>query len=200
MTSMKLNLLRRCKEKMNYNESPLELENRRRIYKLVEKFPGIHFRELFRKSNISMGSLEYHLNVLEKSDLIYLKKEGHYTRYFLKGNLGEEDKVLATMLRNDKLRRLLLTLVLNPGLSHKTLSNNLNWAKSTTSFYLKKLVDKNIVEERKTEQDAIPKETGKPQSRLYVNRPDKIVRLMVVYKSGFFDELSNRVLDLVEVL
>jgi predicted transcriptional regulator len=185
---------------MKVQESPLELENRRHLYKLIEKFPGIHFRELFRKLDISMGSLEYHLQVLEKSELIYLKKEGGFTRYFVQGKLDEIDKKLATMLRNDRLRKLLFTLILNPGISHKRLIKELNWPKSTISFYLKKLHNKDIIEERPILRDESEPQIGKTQKGIHVTRPDKVIHLVVLYKSGFFDELSNRILDLVEVI
>jgi predicted transcriptional regulator len=185
---------------MKVQESPLELENRRHLYKMIEKFPGIHFRELFRKLEISMGSLEYHLQVLEKSELIFLKKEGGYSRYFVQGKLDEVDKELATMLRNDRLRKLLFTLILNPGISHKSLIQELNWPKSTLSFYLKKLHDKGLIEERPISRTESDPQIGKIQQGIYVSRPDKVIHLVVLYKSGFFDELSNRILDLVEVI
>jgi predicted transcriptional regulator len=185
---------------MNYETSPLELENRKKIYQLIEKLPGIHFRELFRKLDISMGSFEYHLNILEKSNLVYLKKEGGFSRYFVKGKLGEEDKELATMLRNDRLRTMLLNLILHPGISHKTLTDKLGWPKSTISFYLKKLIDKNVVEERALKGLKDISKPGKPEMGLHVVKPDRVIHLVVLYKSGFFDELSNRILDLVEIL
>ncbi len=194
-----MNLLGRCITFMKIEESPLELENRRRIYQFIEKYPGIHFRELFRKLAISMGSFEYHLNILERNELIYSKKEENYTRYFVSGKLNKEDRELATLLRNDKLRKMLFTLILSPGLSHKMLTEKLGWPKATISFYLKKLINKEVVEEREV-KDRSPPPTGKPQRGLYVKRPDKIVNLVVMYKTGFFDELSNRILDLVDVL
>jgi predicted transcriptional regulator len=187
---------------MSSEISPLELENRRRIYKLIEKFPGIHFRELYRKLDISMGSFEYHLNKLERSNLIYLKKDKHYTRYFISGKLSEEDKKLASLLRNDRLRKILFTLILNPGISHKSLTERLDWPKSTISFYLKKLFENKIVEEREISPSDSKEQmgAGKPQKGLHVTRPDKIIHLVVIYKTGFLDELSNRILDLVEIL
>jgi len=185
---------------MNYETSPLELENRKKIYQVIEKFPGIHFRELFRKLTISMGSFEYHLNILEKSSLIFSKKEGGFTRYFVQGKLGEADKELATMLRNDRLRTMLFNLILKPGISHKTLTEKLGWPKSTISFYLKKLIDKKVVEERGLKGSNSTSKPGKPEMGLHVVRPDRVIHLVVLYKTGFFDELSNRILDLVEVL
>ena len=193
-------LLARCENQMNLKDSSLDLENRRQIYQIIEKLPGIHFRELFRKLNISMGSLEYHLNVLERNNLIYPKKEGGYTRYFIKGKLGSENKELAAMLRNDRLRKMLFTLILNPGISHKALTDKLGWPKSTISFYLKKLLEKGVVEERVQPKGEGTEILTKSRTGLYVIRPDQIVQLVVMYKTGFLAELSNRILDLVEIL
>ncbi len=185
---------------MTAEDPELELLNRRAIYQVINNFPGIHFRELFRKLNMSMGSLEYHLRILERNELVYSKKEGGFTRYFVKGKLGSEDKELASLLQNDRLRKLLFTLVLTPGLSHKSLTEKLGWPKSTISFYLKKLLRKGIIEERQTTQKSLSMGTGKPPTGLYVLKPDRVIHLVTIYKAGFFDELANRILDLVETL
>jgi predicted transcriptional regulator len=185
---------------MTVEDPELELLNRRNIYQVIDSHPGIHFRELFRKLKMSMGSLEYHLRILERNELIYSRKEGGFTRYFVKGKLGAEDKEIASLLQNDRLRTLLFTLVLTPGLSHKSLTEKLGWPKSTISFYLKKLLEKGIVEERQRSQKTIYSGTGKPPTGLYVIKPDRVIHLVTIYKAGFFDELANRVLDLVETL
>lgn len=185
---------------MSKKYSELELLNRRTIYQTINQFPGIHFRELFRKLEISMGSLEYHLNILEKHELIYLKKEGGFTRYFVKGKLGAEDKELASLLQNDRSRKMLFILVLNPGLTHKGLTEKLGWPKSTTSFYLKKLLNKNIVEERSIKSRKPRSKADKSVTGLYVIKPDRVIHLVTIYKAGFFDELANRILDLVETI
>jgi predicted transcriptional regulator len=185
---------------MTVEDPELELLNRRHIYQTIDKYPGIHFRELYRKSNISMGSLEYHLNILERNDLIYAKKESGFTRYFVKGKLGSEDKELASMLQNDKLRKMVFTLVLNPGLTHKNLTQKLGWPKSTISFYLKKLLTKGVVEEREQPKSGGITKTVKSGTGLFVTKPDRVIHLVTIYKTGFFDELANRILDLVETL
>ena len=185
---------------MTVEDPELELLNRRKIYQIIDKFPGIHFRELFRKLDLSMGSLEYHLNIMERNELIYPKKEGGFTRYFVKGKLGSGDKELAGMLQNDKLRKMLFTLVLNPGITHKQLTKNLGWPKSTISFYLKKLLTKEVVEEREVQNTKKPLTSSKPGTGLFVVRPDRVIHLVTIYKAGFFDELANRILDLVETI
>ena len=104
------------------------------------------------------------------------------------------------MLQNDKLRKMLFTLVLNPGITHKDLTEKLDWPKSTTSFYLKKLLTKEIVEEREVQKTGKFLTSGKPATGLFVVRPDRVIHLVTIYKAGFFDELANRILDLVETL
>ncbi len=185
---------------MSVEDPELELLNRRKIYQVIDKFPGIHFRELFRKLDLSMGSLEYHINILQRNELIYGKKEGGFTRYFVKGKLGSEDKDLAGMMQNDKLRKMLFTLVLNPGLTHKDLTETLAWPKATISFYLKKLLSKGIIEEREISKTDKPRTSGRSGIGLYVTRPDRVIHLVTIYKTGFFDELANRILDLVETI
>jgi hypothetical protein len=95
---------------------------------------------------------------------------------------------------------MLFTLVLNPGLTHKNLTEKLGWPKSTISFYLKKLLTKGVVEERPHSEAGRIATKGKPGIGLYVARPDRVIHLVTIYKTGFFDELANRILDLVETL
>ena len=61
----------------NYFEKEKEallLDVRKKIYLTIEKFPGLHFRELQRKNRIGVGNLDYHLNYLEKMNLIKVEK------------------------------------------------------------------------------------------------------------------------------
>ncbi|MDD5502941.1 MAG: hypothetical protein PHH26_05700, partial [Candidatus Thermoplasmatota archaeon] len=60
-------------------ERALELEARRRIYDQIRAIPGIHFRDLQRKSRASTGVLDYHLHYMESRGLIRSAPEGKYT-------------------------------------------------------------------------------------------------------------------------
>jgi hypothetical protein len=57
-----------------------------------------------------------------------------------------------------------------------------------------------MIEERPISRAKSESQIGKSERGLYVTRPDKVIHLVVLYKSGFFDELSNRILDLVEII
>ena len=70
----------------------LELETRRRIYNFILKNPGLHLREISRRSNIPKTTLIYHLNFLEKQGLIKTEANSRFTRYYTTNKVGKKDK------------------------------------------------------------------------------------------------------------
>jgi len=70
----------------------LEVELRRKIYQVVNKYAGLHFREVERKSELATGSVKYHLDYLVKQGLIKLEKEGNNVRYFPRSFKSENKK------------------------------------------------------------------------------------------------------------
>ena len=63
------------------------------------KYPGLHFREISRILNIPKTTLDYHLRILEKKELIISECNGRYVRYFVKNNVSEQDKKILGILR-----------------------------------------------------------------------------------------------------
>ena len=70
----------------------LELETRRKIYEQINKSPGIHFRELERRLKVVVGNLQYHLQYLEKKNLIRTLNDEDYVRYFVKDKCLNENE------------------------------------------------------------------------------------------------------------
>ena len=96
-------------------EEVLELENRRRIYQLVSKYPGMYLREIEKELGLSIGVLEYHLTYLEKKDILSVEREGHRKRYFVREDVSFGDKPTISLLRQEIPRRIVIFLMLNPG-------------------------------------------------------------------------------------
>ena len=70
----------------------LELKKRREIYEFISNNSGLHMRDISRKMNIPFTTMQYHLNYLEKKELIISKNDGKYTRYFISFEIGEKEK------------------------------------------------------------------------------------------------------------
>lgn len=166
-------------------EDTLALETRRKIYNLILTYPGLHEREIARKLDMSLSTLDYHLHYLEKREIIVSKKDGRYTRYFVSKRIGAQDKRAISLLRQKTPRNIVLFLLLNPRSLHKEICDEVKKSPSTVSFHLKKLVDAGIV-------DAISIGRG---TAYEVKNVDKIVDILITYKSTFLDDAVDKFIE-----
>jgi len=155
-----------------------ELETRRRIYEQIIKSPGIHFRELERRLQMVVGNLQYHLQYLEKKNLIRASNDGDYVRYFIKDrSLSETERKMLYFLRRSGCRHILLQLLNNPDLNNKELSQAVGLSPSTISWNLNKLVKAGIINRKKTGRI----------SQFTIVDPPAVAELLICYKDILVD-------------
>ncbi|TFG11137.1 MAG: HTH domain-containing protein [Promethearchaeota archaeon] len=113
--------------------------NRKKIYEFITKNPGVHFNKLVKSLNISVFSVEWHLNILLKFDLIRKVKIEKYEAYFDSKLDSKNDEILHIISR-EKCKRIIQYLKQNnEGYSKNYLSNELNIHSNTISKYIEKL-------------------------------------------------------------
>ena len=95
----------------------LKLGTRKRIYNFILEYPGLHLREISRRTNIPFSGLKYHLDFLEKQGLVIKKANRRYLRYYVSKKVSEKDKEILNLLRQDIPCRIIL-LLLTPGPGH----------------------------------------------------------------------------------
>jgi len=118
---------------------------RGRIYEYVRQYPGAHFRMILTELKVSIGTLRYHLGVLEKSGLITSKRNGLLKRFF---STEKEEKPKKSM---QPLQKLILSILnKQPGLSADAIAQNLNESEQAIRYHLRELCDQNIVMPRRT--------------------------------------------------
>ncbi len=166
-------------------EDTLALETRRNIYTLILTYPGLHEREMARKLQMSLSTLDYHLHYLEKREIIVSKKDGRYTRYFVSRKIGAQDKRTISLLRQKTPRNIVLFLLLNPKALHKEICNEIKKSPSTISFHLKKLIDAGII-------SAIS--IGRGTAYEVINA-EKIVDVLITYKRTFLDDAVDKFIE-----
>jgi len=163
-------------------EDILELDNRRKIYQTISKFPGIHMREMEKVIGLAVGVLEYHLSYMVKSEILSIEEEGNKIRYFIRDDVSYGDKATIGLLRQKVPRRIVVHLMLNPGVKFKDVLEQFEVSKSTLSFHMKKLVDAEIVTATKE---------GRETSYI-VNDPETMARIILTYKASFLDTVVDR--------
>ena len=165
------------------NEKPLI---RRRIYELIHKSPGIHFRELQRKLGIAVGNLQYHLDRLEELRLVKGVKEEGYKRYYVTSlRFSDEEKKIMSALRIRTEKLILIYLLTNQFAKERDLSKALNLSPSTISWHVSKLVKLGIID----------KVRNKEQLTLRIRDPEKVEKMLITYRETLIDKLVEEFVE-----
>ena len=159
----------------------LQLEARRRVFEAIKEFPGIHMRELQRKTGMALGTLRYQIRFLEKHRLIVERKQGRLVTYYpAKGGaeVDARDKKYLTILRQELPRLIVLHLMMNPHSSHGDMKAHFTVSPSTLSYHLKRLADSDIV--------------GKDsEGRYYVLDEERVAKVLITYRQSFVDSMVD---------
>ena len=165
----------------------MALSPRDRIYSSIGNNPGIHFREVQRRTGIATGALQYHIDYLKKKNLIREQKEGKFSRFYAIG--GEQvDSSLMNLLRQDSVRKIVLFLLKRRRATLPSISKEVHLSNSTTSFHLQKLLLAQIVSQKTT------------QGKVFfsIKNKDPIIEVLLSYKTSFLDSLVDNFIDLWE--
>ena len=114
------------------------------IIDLIEKNPGIKFREIMRETGMKNGVLSYHTRKLEKIGVVKVERSSRKTRFYPLG-ITNEESVLIKSLRQETPRQILLSL-LETELVFSEIVEKVKKSPSTVSIYLSQLIYDNLVE------------------------------------------------------
>jgi predicted transcriptional regulator len=164
----------------------LEVDLRRKIYKIVKAYAGIHFREIERKSSLATGSVQYHLDYLRKQGLIKLEKEGNNTRYFPK-DFKPENKKIMSFLRQKSVRNIIIYILTNKNCNHEQIVSSVKLSPSTVSWHLKKLETSNII--------GFLKKGRKTHYNMLIDK-NEVMNLLITYQESFVDSIVDNIVEM----
>ena len=117
------------------------------ITKLIEKNPGIKFREIMRETGMKNGVLGYYANKLEREGVVKVERKPGQTRFF-PPSVADSDVLMIKNLRQETPRQILAALLKYEMLSFSELVENVKKSPSTISLYLTQLKNDGIVENK----------------------------------------------------
>jgi predicted transcriptional regulator len=122
----------------------IEMDRDLQIIDLIEKNPGIKFREIMRETGMKNGVLSYHTRKLEKIGVVKVERSSRKTRFYPLG-VTTEESILIRSLRQETPRQILLSL-LETEFAFSKIVEKVKKSPSTVSIYLSQLIDDNLVE------------------------------------------------------
>ena len=118
-----------------------------KIYELIEKNPGLHLSKIADMMKMKLSLAQYHLQNLEKDNLIVSVREEGYKRFYVEDSeVGTKEKRLLSLLRREIPLQIVLFLLRKLTAKHKEILEHLNISPSTLSYHLNKLVEYEIVD------------------------------------------------------
>jgi len=124
----------------------LDLETRRKIYNFIKENPGVHLREISRRIDIPITTLNYHINYLKKIELVSEKKDLRFKRTYIREQVGLKEKRILELVRKEKPLKILIYLSITSACSQIELSRELEISPQSVSYYLKKMESEAIIE------------------------------------------------------
>lgn len=127
-------------------ENILKLEIRQKIYRYISDNPGLHLREIQRRTRIPYATLKYHLKYLEKHNLISTKSEKGYKRYATSDEFSKKEREILNFFRQEIPRYILIYVLFYFVCSQVELSKALEKTPAAIGFHLKKLRKSGVIE------------------------------------------------------
>jgi DNA-binding MarR family transcriptional regulator len=153
---------------LSSKEKDLNLNNRKKIYDFISKYPGLNLIKISRELSIPKSTLEYHLKFLIKQGEISSFPNGNYTRFYVSNYLGHREKNVLNLLQEEIPRKIILLILLYPEhFSQINLGKCLKINQSTVKYHIDKLIELGLIE--KIEMDYTNIADNNPNSR-YRNR------------------------------
>jgi predicted transcriptional regulator len=112
---------------------------RQQLLQLIEAQPGIHFKEMARRTGLPNGSLVHHLETLRRGGQVVARPAGGYTLYFLGAHVPAGSAESASALKADGARKILDLVRQQPGLSSADVAARCGLQPSTVTYHVQRL-------------------------------------------------------------
>lgn len=129
-------------------EGSFENDTRRRIFDVVRSGPGQSIAEIATQVGVSHSTASYHLERLLEFNLLASTQDGNKMRFFVNGGtFTEEERRTLSALSNGETRRVLATILANPGCYRAELTTILGVSSPTVNWHLARLLAAGLVTE-----------------------------------------------------
>ena len=170
------------------------LSNYDRVFDFIYNNPGSHFRKIKKELNLSVGTIQYQLNKLEKDGKIVSIPHRFYKFYFPNGVFQDHEKEILQVLNNPSLRNVLLLIIEKKNPSKQELTSFLNISYSSITWHLEQLISYDMIEENR--DGKLIRYSLKDD----VNYVPEVIKLLKNHYRSIWDSWANRLAEIFLLL
>jgi predicted transcriptional regulator len=135
-----------------------------------------------------MGTVQYHLDKLEKAGRITSQRQGLHKYYFVIGAFEENEKQLLEVLSNETAREILMFIIEQKKYpSQSEISKHMRISSPSVSWQIKRLQDYRVIDEIKE---------GKFKRYKLHGDSNQVVALLKNYYPSIWNRWSNRLAEM----
>ena len=157
-----------------------------RVLQYIQENPGCHLRKIKRELDMSMGTIQYHLILLEKQGKVSSERQNLHKYYFPIGLFEQNEKDILKILNQETAREILL-VILEQKPTQTDISNIIKISSASVNWHIKRLVELGLVLEQKD---------GKFKRYTLGIDSKNIVSLMKNYHPNIWNRWSDRLAEM----
>jgi predicted transcriptional regulator len=157
------------------------------ILQYIQQNPGCYLRQIKRDLNMPMGTVQYHLDSLEKMGKINSEKHGFHRFYFPIGIFEEHQKNILKILNQETAREILLFIIETQRPTQLDIAEYVKISAPSVNWHIGRLVEFELINEIKD---------GKFKRYKFVGNSGSIVKLLKNYHPTLWHNWSNRLAEM----
>ncbi|HUL51712.1 MAG TPA: winged helix-turn-helix transcriptional regulator [Verrucomicrobiae bacterium] len=162
-------------------------DNTELVLQFIQKNPGCHMRHIQREMDMAMGTIQYHLNLLEEMGRIVSERSDSHRYYFPVGSFGDLERNILKILNQDSAREILLFIIERKNPTQTDITSSMRISSGTANWHLVRLLQYGIITEQKE---------GKFKRYQLNGKPDSVIKLLQSYHSSKWNSWSNKLAEL----
>ena len=127
----------------------MQQDNSIRILDFINHHPGCHLRRIKKELLLSMGTIQYQLDKLEKDGKIISLQKSFYKFYYPSGIFQEHEKEILQILSHNSLRNLLLYIIEKKNPTKGEIASHMDISYSSTNWHIERLISYGVITEKK---------------------------------------------------
>jgi len=159
-----------------------------KVVHFIQDNPGCHLRRIKRAMGISMGTVQYQLEKLEKMGRITSTRRGLYKYYFPAGLFKENEKEILEILTHETARKILMLIIEQKSPTQTDIVHSVRKSARSVSWHVRRLIDLKIIREIK--------DGRYKRYQLNESDPNYILTLLRNYYPGIWDKWSIRLVEM----
>ena len=158
-----------------------------RVLQYIQENPGCHLRQIKRELTMSMGTIQYHLNLLEKQGKISSERQNLHKYYFPIGLFEQNERDILKILNQETAREILMMIFEKKNPTQTDIANTIKISSASVNWHIKRLIELGLILELKD---------GKFKRYTFEIDPKHIVSLMKNYHPNIWNIWSTRLAEM----